>query len=321
MGVNSQIYNVTKEQIEQAKEWDLLSYLQRYEPDELKRSGPNEYCTKTHDSLKISNGKWNWHSREIGGRTALDYLIKVRGLDFVEAVETLCGSRAPPLQERPKPKPRKPFALPEPNRFPSAMLAYLQGRGIHPDLLSECIRAGILYESRRYQNCVFVGRDPSGRARFAALRGTRDNFKLDVEGSDKRYSFCLLAAEPDCPRLAVAESPIDALSLATLVKRAGEDWRDSHYISLGGTEPRAMLQFLRDHPCVTQVSLCLDNDEAGWRGADKAEQAIKGDPELSQRVKLIYHNPPPVEYGKDYNEFLCSQIKIGMGQRHKDMAR
>lgn len=40
---------VTKEQIAKAKEWDLLSYLQTYEPHELKRSGPSEYCTRTHD--------------------------------------------------------------------------------------------------------------------------------------------------------------------------------------------------------------------------------------------------------------------------------
>ena len=45
---------VSKEQIEKAKEWDLLTYLQSYEPQELKRCGPNEYCTVTHDSLKIS---------------------------------------------------------------------------------------------------------------------------------------------------------------------------------------------------------------------------------------------------------------------------
>ena len=219
--------SVTKEQIEKAKEWDLLSYLQTFDPYELKRCGPREFCTRTHDSLKISNGKWCWNSRGIGGRTALDYLIKVRGLDFVEAVETLCGSRAPPPQERSKPKPPKPFALPEASRFPSAMLSYLQGRGIHPDLLQACIQAGTLYESRKYRNCVFVGRDTTGRARFACLRGTRDSFKRDVEGSDKRYNFSLLAADPTCPRLAVAESPIDVLSLATLVKRSGGEWRDS----------------------------------------------------------------------------------------------
>lgn len=50
--------HLSKEQIDQAKQWDLLSYLQAYEPGELRRSGPHEYCTRTHDSLKISNGKW-----------------------------------------------------------------------------------------------------------------------------------------------------------------------------------------------------------------------------------------------------------------------
>ena len=302
------ISGVSKEQIAKAKEWDLLSYLQAYEPHELKRCGPNEYCTRTHDSLKISHGKWCWNSRCIGGRTALDYLIKVRGMNFVDAVEALCGCRAPPPSERPAPKPPKPFRLPEASRFPTRVLSYLQGRGIHPDLLRECIKAGTLYESRKYQNCVFVGKDITGRARFACLRGTRDNFRLDVEGSDKRYNFALLAADPACPRLAVAESPIDALSLATLVKLSGGDWRDSHYLSLGGTAPRAMLQFLRDHPHVTQISLCLDNDKAGALGMNRLEQTIREDPELSQRVTLIYRNPPPAEHGKDYNEFLCAHI-------------
>ena len=85
---------VTKEQIEKAKEWNLLSYLETYEPQELKRCGPHEYCTRTHDSLKISNGKWCWNSRGIGGRTALDYLIKVRGW-ILWARRRLCAATAP----------------------------------------------------------------------------------------------------------------------------------------------------------------------------------------------------------------------------------
>ena len=310
---------VTKEPIAKAKEWDLLSYLQAYEPQELKRCGPREYCIRAHDSLKISNGKWCWNSRGIGGRTALDYLIKVRGMDFVGAVEMLYGYRAPPpRQQSTTPKPPKPFALPEASRFPSSVVAYLQDRGIHPDLLNACIEAGTLYESRRHQNCVFVGRDVEGCARSACLRGTRDHFRLDVEGSDKRYNFSLLAPDPKCPRLAVAESPIDALSLATLVKLSGGNWQDSHYLSLGGTAPRAMLQFLHDHPHVAQVSLCLDNDKAGLEGMDRLEQAIWEDPELSKRVTLIYHNPPPMEHGKDYNEFLCAHVRaVKQHQRAK----
>ena len=77
--------------IEQARQMDLLSYLRAYEPNNLVRVGGSVYCTREHDSLKISNGKWFWWSRGIGGVSALDYLIKVKDYGFVEAVEALTG--------------------------------------------------------------------------------------------------------------------------------------------------------------------------------------------------------------------------------------
>lgn len=283
---------------------------------------PHEYCTRTHDSLKISNGKWCWNSRGIGGRTALDYLIKVRGLSFVEAVETLTGSFVPPPQKKPPPsKPAVPFCLPEVSRCAGAVTAYLQDWGIHPEIIGACLEAGIFYESRKYHNCVFVGRDTEGKARSAFLRGTKDGFKMDAAGSDKRHHFCLRAADTDCPRLAVAESPIDALSLATLTKLSGGAWQDNHHLSLGGTAPRALMQFLHDHPKVTQVSLCLDNDRAGIEGMERLTQAIRADPELSGRIALIHPNPPPKECGKDYNEFLLSQLAAVRAVRHHEAHR
>ena len=112
---------VTREQIDRAKEWDLLSYLQTYEPGELTKKRPTdkEYRTKTHDSLVISNGRWNWTTRGFGGKTALDYLIKVRGMEFVEAVRTLNDGRAAPSLSQPVTRPPeqpRAFALPEGNR-------------------------------------------------------------------------------------------------------------------------------------------------------------------------------------------------------------
>lgn len=92
---------VTPGQIAQAKEWDLLTYLQRFDPQELVHFGGNTYCTRTHDSLKISNGKWHWFSRKIGGKTALDYLIKVQGFSFTEAVEALAGPNFSPTSGGP----------------------------------------------------------------------------------------------------------------------------------------------------------------------------------------------------------------------------
>lgn len=96
--------------VAQAREMDLLTYLQNYEPQELVHFGGNTYCTREHDSLKISDGKWCWFSRGIGGRSALDYLIKVKGIPFMQAVERIVGQTKlqPPVfvsgEKEPKPK-------------------------------------------------------------------------------------------------------------------------------------------------------------------------------------------------------------------------
>ena len=57
---------IAPELIIQAKQMDLLTYLKNYEPYELVKFSGNTYCTRTHDSLKISNGKWIWWSRGCG---------------------------------------------------------------------------------------------------------------------------------------------------------------------------------------------------------------------------------------------------------------
>lgn len=85
---------ILPEVVEKAREMDLLTYLKSYEPQELVHFGGNTYCTREHDSLKISNGKWCWFSRGIGGYSALDYLIKVKEMPFMQAVETIMGNVA-----------------------------------------------------------------------------------------------------------------------------------------------------------------------------------------------------------------------------------
>lgn len=302
---------VTREQIDRAKQWDLLSYLQAYEPGELKKTGPREFCTVTHDSLKISNGKWHWTTRGFGGKKALDYLIKVRGMDFVEAVRTLDDGRAAPSLSKPvtrPPEPPRAFVLPEGNRCATAAVSYLQRRGIDSEIISRCMKAGIFYESKKYHNCVFVGRDGAGKARFACLRGTVGDFKGDVPGSDKRFNFCFPASGPS-RTVAVFESAIDALSLATLFKaRGAATWDRGHYLSLGGTSPLALLQFLHDRPEIDRVYLCLDNDRAGLDGMARIEAGIREDKELQGRCFTVERKPPPVEHGKDYNELLRATL-------------
>lgn len=83
----------TNEEIEKAREMNLLTYLRLYEPENLVKVHGEVYCTRQHDSLKISNGKWMWWSRGFGGASALDYLTKVKGISFSEAMGILMGVR------------------------------------------------------------------------------------------------------------------------------------------------------------------------------------------------------------------------------------
>ena len=72
--------NYTSEEIRFARQMDLYYYLRQHEPHQLVHVAGNTYSTREHDSLKISNGKWCWFSRGIGGRSALDYLILGHGI-------------------------------------------------------------------------------------------------------------------------------------------------------------------------------------------------------------------------------------------------
>ena len=76
---------IPPEMVEKAREMDLLTYLKSYEPQELVHFGGNTYCTREHDSLKISNGKWYWFSRRIDGYSAPNYL-KQGNLTLLEKV-------------------------------------------------------------------------------------------------------------------------------------------------------------------------------------------------------------------------------------------
>ena len=92
----------TEEQIKKARSIDLMTYLQTYEPTELIHVRGNTFCLREHDSLKLSNGKWFWWSRGFGGTSALDYLIKVKGLPFIEAMNILADNSRDFQFETPK---------------------------------------------------------------------------------------------------------------------------------------------------------------------------------------------------------------------------
>lgn len=143
---------LSKDQIAAAREMDLLTYLRRFEPEELVHIGGDTYATRTHDSLKISNGKWCWWSRGIGGITALDYLTTVEGVSFLDAVQRILGEppRVPTKSEPTAPLPKTEFTLPPKHADTRRVFAYLRSRGIDAEIINHCIKHGQLYEDAEH---------------------------------------------------------------------------------------------------------------------------------------------------------------------------
>lgn len=307
---------VTPEDIEQAKQMDLLTYLQSYEPQELVRVSGNTYCTREHDSLKISNGKWHWFSREIGGKTALDYLIKVKDYSFLQAVQTILGRAAtkPPVFIARKQEPERQMLMPELNENTDRVERYLKSRGIHPVIIDYCLANKLLFESKDYHNALFIGYDTVGNARYSSVRGTMGAYKGELSGSDKRYSFSIPGKSDT---VHVFEAAIDLMSFATLEFYEGRDWHGDSLLSLAGVYqtkrtdvvPIALEQYLNDHPDIQTLRLHLDNDEVG-RGA--VAGIVTG---LNRRYQ-VYDEPP--NCGKDVNDQL--KMRVGIA-RKEDFCR
>ena len=300
----------TEKQIDQARSIDLLTYLQSFEPTELVHVRGNTYCTREHDSLKISNGKWMWWSRGFGGNSALDYLIKVKGMQFMDAMKILTKEGTDlhdtdaKISRKPDCDVKRKLLLPDKSETNFEVIRYLTSRGIDSDVIKACIDEGLLYESLSYHNCIFVGFDETGNAAYAFYRATTgERLMGEAAGSDKRYSFRIDRAGST---LHVFESAIDLLSYATIMKMRTGEWRAEPMLSLGGVYapstnnkqtklPIALQNMTQNQTQINTIALHLDNDYAG-RSATRSISEQLGN-------KYIVRDEPPA-YGKDCNDYL-----------------
>ena len=295
---------VTSKEIAEAKQYDLLSYMRLAEPFELVKLSHDTYCLKSHDSFKISNGLWHWFSQSTGGRSAIDYLIKVRGYSLPDAVKevnrTMGRAFVPEDIRQVK---RKSFRLPERNSDDAEVIRYLTGRGIDEDLVQSLIDEGLIYESRKHHSAVFVGLDERGIPVHASYRATAGNAKGDFGGSSKQHAFRIECDGAETVR--VFEGAIDLLSYITLCRMWGKEWRNESLISTAGISasktndevklPPALRRYLEKHPETKTVILHFDNDAAGRACAGQIRELLCG----RYRVKTVR---PKI--GKDYNEYL-----------------
>ena len=289
---------------------DALTYLKNYEPNELVEIGNGTYTTKTHDSMRISNGLWNWFSRGIGGKTAVDYLIEVEGYSFKDAVQIIVDKtniQKPIIYTNYENKTEKNLILPEKADKTTNALMYLMSRGIAGEIVLECIENNLIYEEKNYHNVVFVGYDKDKKARYAFCRATNNSrFMREAKGSDKTYTF-RLDSNNNSNRVHLFESSIDLLSYATLMTMKNLDYHNENMLSLAGVFkpstneknlklPTTITKYLEENPNINEIHLHLDNDEVG-RCAAKNLTTL-----LSKKYKVI-DTPAPI--GKDCNDYLC----------------
>ena len=290
-----QYIHFTEEQKLRAGAIDLEEFL-RCRGEKLIASGREKRLTGDH-SITVRGNEWYDHAAEKGGGP-VSFVQTYYGLSYPEAMTLLLGGetgQAYPATQEKATEPPKPFELPEANDDMRRVYAYLmKQRHIDKSVISHFARAGTLYEDAKYHNCVFIGRDETGKACHAHKRSTNsygEAFRINVEGSDPRYTFHHIGSDGS---LYVFEAPIDLLSFISMYPK---DWQKHSYIACCGTSSQPVLKMLERMPEQGMVYLCLDNDEAGHKASRRiAEQ-------LSERGIPSVRIAPQL---KDWNDDLKS---------------
>lgn len=182
-------------------------YMRLCEPDNFKPEGPGQFRHKGHSSLTFAeDGSWTYFKTKATGRTALNYLIAVEGVSFVEAVRKSidtgrCPSFFPTCKSTPTPCREETgkgnSGPPKPDKNNYAATAYSQAL-IHPNVLTVCKQKRILYQTsfKDHPNCVFVGRDGNGEAKGGTLRGCSQSSFAAIFPAVKRY--IRFTSKPPC---------------------------------------------------------------------------------------------------------------------------
>ena len=292
----------TEEQKVMANFVDLEQFL-RMRGEKLERVGREHKLiyydgSGKHDSITLRGSTWFDHKNQVGGG-AIKFMQEFYDMDFQTAVQELLGQTITPLSHAPSKavvheEKTKEFKLPEANSNMHRVFAYLiKQRFISPDIISHFAKQHTLYEDKQHHNAVFVRLDENGVPRQASKRSTNSfgkTFRITCEGSDTRYSFAHFGENE---RLYVFEAPIDMMSFLTLYPK---DWQKHSCIAMNGVYENAVLAALKNHSNLSEVILCVDNDEGGIEAVDRLRDILNENG--YSNVKCL---APPY---KDWNEVL-----------------
>lgn len=310
---------INHSQITQANNINLIQFAQ-YQGYILQSGGRHAFHAKQSGGLyffKNSNKYHHFSTGTSGG--PIDFVMQFWKLNFKEAVTLLLENEIPNPRRSPplSPVSKKTKQLILPNKAPNYRRTawYLINiRGLDSEIVSQLMHEKKLYQQAITGNCVFVGYDQDQTPKYCSMRGTNPErtFKQDRESSDKSYPF-YISTNSSNQRVYVFESPIDAMSHATLTKLNNLDWRADHRISLSCLSDNALQRFLSQHS-IQEIIFCLDNDyNATFKDGSPApnwgqEAAFK----FAQKyAEMGYQTSIQTPKHKDFNEDLvaCRQAE------------
>ncbi len=304
----------TKEQIEQAKNADLTAFVKShgFECENVGR----EIHVKGYGGLYVNPEKniFSIFSQTTtdgspdGGKGPLAFAQKVMGMSFPEAMREIVGEgaeikRFTPSEYADKPKEKTEFKMPGKCPDCKKVYAYLiNQRGISPELISEFIKKGILYQGYtesvkdgktvRHENAVFLHRNENGQPCGAQIQGVNSfmRFKQNVapDETDKGFVYVKGAAEK-IDTVYIFEAPIDLMSFVQL----HPETENAKFVAMGGLKPSIAEPYINSE---LKVISCVDNDKAGQAFNNKILNAKLLDALSSNgsdiSVKTVDREPP-----------------------------
>lgn len=323
IGSKKKYIKYSDEQIKNVRETDMLDFLGRKEGFTFQKQGSVFVCNQ-HDSLIVQadRQRWYWNSQDTKGLNCIDWLMKIDGYEWQEAMQTMCNVstvetfKRTETAKKEQEKVEKQIIVPEKttSKFNQTFAYLTKTRCIAPQIVNFCFKEHYIYQDIK-GNCVFAGYDEQGEIKFAETKITNSYNTYrprNVSGSDKNYSFNLSCLNGNSKNLTVYvfEAPVDLLSHATMTliseqKKAETEnrtvnincWQEQNRLSLSGCSDVALNAYLHRYPQIKNIVLCLDNDDAGKEAIDNISKKYGNEYNIS-----VHH----AKNGKDYNEALQS---------------
>ncbi len=266
---------------ETARSADLLSYFQSSGYEVEKRG--QDYYVKDFPGLciKPDANQWYHHYTNVGRtNNSIDCLTHVLGYDFNQAVYELTGQdistmkaadypkkfaplhTSPPRPAAPHPEKRE-LEMPRQAENMRRIFAYFcKTRKIPAPIVEELVHAGLLYQSDKHGNAVFVHKDAGGKVTGAEIQGTSTykRFKGVATGTgDSAFTFMPFPAKDGKPKRAfLFESAIDLMSFYTFCDK--KKLQGALFVSMAGMKPTVPKALQAQG---VEIISCVDNDDAG----------------------------------------------------------